>query len=354
MQSIMLLKIEETMKKLLNKLRKKKELPPSRITSDTVAEHRERILAGGRRFKYPIQYARHKLVINAIIISLVALIVVAAVGWWQLYPEQNTSEFFYRITKVIPVPVANVDGQSVPYSDYLMKYLSSVHYLEQKEQVSLKTDNGMRQIEYIKQQSMQDAIADAYALKLSKSLGVSISDSELESFLKNQRQSSNGEISEQTYNAVIMDYYNWTPAEYRQVTKSKLLRQKVAYAMDKDALSAINSVANAIKKDSKIDFKALATIISGQSSQKVVYGSSGLVPKTNQDGGLAAEAAKLQKNQTSTVIKSTMGDGYYAIRLIDINTTNVNYEYIRVPLTAFTNSLNAITKSGKVKKYISV
>lgn len=351
----MLLKLEENMKKLLHKLSKRKELPPSsRITSETVAEHREHILAGGRRFKYPIQYARHKLVINAIAISVLALVLVLAIGWFQLYKAQNTSEFMYRVTKVIPVPVASVDGQPVLYSDYLMKYLSSVHYLEQKEQVSIKTDNGKRQIEYIKQQSIQDAIADAYAVKLSKTLGVSVSDSELEGFLKAQRQSSDGEISEQTYNSVIMDYYGWSPSEFRYVTKNKLLRQKVAYAMDKVALGAANSAVSVLAIDSATDLKTLAATISTKANVKAVYGSSGWVPDTNQDGGLAIEAAKLQKLQISPVIKSTTGDGYYIIKLLDISGDKVSYEYVKVPLTAFTNALDKVISDKKVNKYIAV
>lgn len=337
---------------MLHKLRRKQDvLPPnSRITSETVAEHREKILAGGRRFKYPIQYARHKLVINAIIVSVVALIAVLTIGWWQLYKAQNTSEFMYRITKVLPLPVANIDGQTVLYSDYLMKYLSSVHYLEQKEQVSLKTDDGKRQIEYIKQQAMQDAIADAYAMKLAKKLNITVGDSELEGFLKEQRQSSDGEISEQTYNAVILDYYGWSPAEWRYITKNKLLRQKVAYAMDKDALVIANNALQAIKINSAIVFKDLAGTISGKSATKATYGTSGWVSKSNQDGGLSTEASKMTKSQTSLIIKSTTGKGYYIIRLLDINETKVSYEYIQVPLTAFANALDNVIKDSKAKK----
>jgi len=344
------------MKKLLHKLRRKKDIvPPSaRITSETVADHRERILAGGRRFKYPIQYARHKLVFNAIAISIIALIIVIAIGWWQLYKVQNTSEFMYRVTKVIPVSVANIDGQPVLYSDYLMKYISSAHYLEQKEQVSFKTDNGKKQLEYIKQQSMQDAIADAYAVKMAHKLNVAVSDIELEGFLKDQRQSSDGEISEQTYNAVILDYYGWSPSEYRYVTKIKLLRQKVAYEMDKNALDTINDAIKTLKENPAADFKGLAINISEKYGVKAVYGTSGWVPKTNQDGGLTIEATKLQKLQTSQVIKSTTGSGYYVIKLLDINDTKITYEYVQVPLTAFTQALDNIIAKHKVKKYISV
>lgn len=349
-------KINQNMNKILNKIIKRKQTVPipSRITNETVAQHREQILAGGRRFKYPIQYARHKLVFNAIIISLVSLIIVIVIGWWQLYPAQNTSEFMYRITKVIPVSVASVDGQPVLYSDYLMKYLSSVHYLEQKEQLSLKTSDGQRQVEYVKQQSLQDAIADAYAMKLAKGMGISVSDTELQGFLKSQRQSSSGEISEQTYNAVILDYYGWSPGEYSHATENKLLRQKVAYAMDKDAQAVVDSITSALKDNSGADFKALASSSVAVSSTKPVYGTSGWVPKDNQDGGLAIAASKLAKLQVSSAIKSSIGNGYYFIRLLDINDNQVNYEYIQIPLFAFTNSLNNIINSKKVDKYIKV
>ena len=85
------------MKKLLSKLpsRKKAQLqePEGRITNDTLAEHREKVLAGGRKFKYPVQYARHRLVRNTIIISVSALVLLMGLGWYTLYQAQNTSEF---------------------------------------------------------------------------------------------------------------------------------------------------------------------------------------------------------------------------------------------------------------------
>ncbi|MEI6228581.1 MAG: SurA N-terminal domain-containing protein [Candidatus Saccharibacteria bacterium] len=343
------------MKKLFNKLIKKPEEPESsRITSETLSRHRESILAGGRKFKYPIQYARHKLVINAIIISIIALILVAVVGWWQLYPSQNTSDFMYRITRVLPLPVAEVDRQPVLYGDYLMKYISSVYYLEQKEQVNLKTEDGKRQVLYIKQESMNDAISNAYAQKLADKLKLSISDVELETFLKAQRQSAEGEISQQTYDASTLEYLGWTPDEYRYSIKKDLLRRKVSYEVDKNASDVAQKAGDAIANNSAIDLKTLSSDLSTQTGLAVNYGASGLVPKSNQDGGLAMEAAKLSKGKASSVVKPTTGDGYYFVKLTDINDSQVNYEYIHIPLTEFVNQLKGVTDSGKVKKYISL
>lgn len=355
MPSIMLSKAKGIMKKLLRKLHRKEptQPPSSRITNETVAAHRERILAGGRRFKYPIQYARHRLVFNAIIISVAALVILAVIGWWQLYPAQNTSTFMYRVTKVLPLPVASVDGQPVPYSDYLMRYLSSVHYLEQKEQISLKTDDGKRQVDFIKQQAMQDSIADAYARKLAAIYKVTVSDAELQAFLIQQRQSSDGEVSVQTSNAVVLDYYGWTPDEYQYATKNTLLRQKVAFAVDDAASKKVQAIAAQLK-DPNANLQAIAAAAGGEGSAKVLYSAPGWVPKTNQDGGLALAASKLQKSQISSVVKSTTGDGYYFIKLLDSDNTRVSYEYIQIPLTTFKDDLAKLIAAGKVHEYISI
>lgn len=343
------------MKKLTAKLRRRsaEAESPQRITNDTLAEHRERVLASGRRFKYPLQYARHRLVFNAIIIGVSALILLAALIWSQLYWAQNTSDFIYRVTRVLPVPVAYVDGQPVLYSDYLMRLRSGLHYLEAKQQVNLTTQDGKRQVGYEKQQDMQKAVTVAYATKLAHQKNITISDTELQSYLDAQRQSSDGTASEETSDAVIMDYYGWSPSEYRYILRQALLLQKVSFAIDDQAGDLAQSVGVAATQPNA-DFKAIVDSTNKTGSIKLSYGQSGPVPKTNQDGGLATVAAKLQKGQVSDQIKSTNGDGYYYIRLLDSSNTQVNYEYIQVPLTALDAKITALRKAGKIDELITV
>lgn len=343
------------MKKVFNKIRRKKEPEaPGRITTETIAEHRERILAGGRRFKYPVQYARHKLVINAIIVGVAAIILLVTVTWWQLYLAQNTSDFMYRVTRVIPLPVAVVDGEPVRYSDYLMKYRSSIHYLQEKERLNLATEDGKRQSDFVKNEAMADAVADAYAAKLAREQNITVSNVELEEFLKQQRMSPDSEVPEATYEAVILDYYGWSPDEYREAMKSKLLRQKVAFAIDDKAQTATDDVANRIKEGST-DLRALAETINKANENSVTYGALGFLPKTNQDGGITAAAAKLKKGQISEAIRSTTGDGFYYIKVLDSNNTQVNYEYIQIPLTVFNERLRQIQSSGdRIDEYIAI
>lgn len=345
------------MKKSLTKLRDKlpsRDKPvQNRITNDTVAEHRERVLAGGKKFKYPIQYARHRLVINAIIIGISAVVLIVFIGWWQLYIAQNTSGFMYRVTRVLPVPVATVDGAPVRYSDYLMKYRSAEHYLRQKEQVSLTGDDGARQISYIKQQSMEDAVADAYAAKLARERGITVSDVELEEFLLAQRQSPDGEVSQRAYDAVILDYYGWSPDEYRHAMRAKLLRQKVAYSID-DAARADSEIVADILDSNSNNLRSIVDDFNDEAeTAHVLYAASGWVPRTNQDGGLSVVAASLQEDAVSDATMTLAGDGYYFIQLVDSSETQLSYEYIKVPLRAFTQRLVALEEGG-VRHYITI
>lgn len=342
------------MKKLtLKKFKSKKQEAPSRITNETVAEHRERILAGGRRFKYPMQYARHKLVINAIIIVLVALLALISVGWWQLYSVQNTSTFMYRVTRVLPLPVAAVDGEQVLYSDYLMYFNGSAHYLKQSEQVDLSTEDGKRQLDYIKRKSIDNVIADAYAVKLAREHDVKVTDADVDAVIEQGRTTTNGVISQDTYEASALSILGWTPAENREVIKNKLIRNAVSYEIDDVAKGNIEKVS-ALLQDKNADLDQVAKTVGGEGDAAVTSGVSGLVPNFNNDGGLSIAAAKLQVGQLSSVIKSTTGDGYYVVKLLEKTDSKISYAYIKIPLTVFDSKLVALKKDNKIKEYISI
>lgn len=342
------------MKKLINKVRRRKQplQPPARITNETVAEHRERILAGGRRFKYPVQYARHKLVFNTVIITISALIILTLVGWWQLYIVQNTNTFFYQVARILPLPVATVDGEQVRYGDYLMYLRSSLHYLRQSEQINLSTKDGQRQADFIKRQSMDNVIADAYAQKLARERGIVIKDSQIDQVIAQDRDTANGRISQEAYDASALTILNWLPNEYRQDAKSKLIRQEVAYAIDTYALKTQQQAAQLLAQSAELE--RVAEQLGGDGDGKVTVGTSGLVPLTNRDGGLSTAAAKLQPGQVSPVIKTTTGDGYYFVKLLEKTDTQINYAFLRVPLTELNKRLSAVKKDGKIKEYISI
>ncbi len=349
------------MKKPSLKLRKKVvEQPSSRITNETVAEHRERILAGGRRFKYPMQYARHRLVFNTIIISFVALVLIVALVWQQLYVAQNTGTFMYRVAKALPLPVASVDGESVRYSDYLMQYRFNIYYLEQKDKLNTSSEDGKRQVVYHKNQAMDKAVEYAYAAKLARENNISLTKDQIASLLEKQRHVGDVTVSKEAYDAVILDHYNWTPDEYEHELTNQLLLQEVTYKIDQSANKKKEAVALALK-DPQADFDKIAEAQGGKGVEIVSVGTSGLVLKNNRDGGLSEAAAKLTKGQVSGPIKPTAGqgkppagDGFYFIKLLDSTDTQLNYSFIRIPVTEFANKLKVVKEQGKVHNFITL
>lgn len=340
------------MKKLLSRRRRQKEALPARITNETVAEHREKILAGGRRFKYPMQYARHRLVLMTTLLTVTAIVVIGALGWWQLYAAQSSNTLLYRATQIIPVPVASVDGQMVRYSDYLMYYNSSIHFLQKSEQLNLSSEDGKRQTDFQKRQNLDIAIRNAYATKLAKELNITVTPEQLKRTNQEHLTMANGPISRETYNASTMNLLGWTPDEEQRSTKNQLVKNNVAYAVDDKARQKVEQAARLIAAPDA-DFDKVAAELGGEGSGKVSAGKR-LVPLINNDGGLTDAAGKLEKGQTSSVIRSTTGDGYYFVKLLEKTDTQLNYAYLSIPLTEFDNRLAGLRQAGKIKEYIKV
>jgi hypothetical protein len=346
------------MKRPTLKRAKKEPAAPSRITNETVAEHREQILAGGRKFKYPHQYERHKIVFNVIIIALVTVVLLGIIIWWQLYPAQNTSTFFYRVTRILPVPVANIDGTQVRYSDYLMSFSGSQHYLEQSERLNLKSEDGKRQIEYIKRQALDGAIADAYAAKVAREKNITVTDKQVSEVINASLTTVSGRISQDIYDDSTLSTLGYSAGEYRQIIRRSLIRQEVAYAIDDKANTAKKAAEALLTANPKPALADVAKQLQDK-GYAVQLGSTGsLVPKTNHDGGVTQEAAKLKAGELSAFFRSSDGsferNGYYVVQLVEANDKQVSYNYIRIPLTVLNEQLKTLAKNKKIQEYIDV
>ena len=345
------------MKKLLSeRLRRSKsaKAAPSRITNETVAEHREQILAGGRKFKYPIQYARHKLVINALIVATTSIILLLVISWWQLYIVQNSSDFMYRLTKVVPVPVAVVDGQQVPFDDYLSRFRFNEFWLNKYGEVKLGTADGDTQLKYVKRQVLNTAIEDAYAQKLAPTYKLTVTDDEVGQLIAAQRNTANGAISEDTYYSALQMTNGWTRDDLKTSLRRTILRNKVSFAFDSAATEQVKQAEVQVKSTSG-DFAKVATDMATSKGGTITAGQTGLLNRTSTFGGLAlSEVAKLEKGQVSGPIKASTDDGYYFVKIIEKTDTQVDFSYLRVPLTMFKAKLDELKKAGKIREYIHI
>lgn len=343
---------QEIMKKLTAKLRRTPVEPekPGRITNETVAEHREQILAGGRKFKYPVQYAKHRLVFNSVAIIVVALALLTLLTYYLLYFAQVNTKFMYRLTQLVPVPVASVDGQNVQYSEYLRKYRSDIFSLVQQEQINLKSADGKRQSEYYKRRELDNVTKEAYAAKLGEQRKIKVTRQEVDNFIT--RTVNSKSISLEAYEkTVLRNFYDWSLDDYRGIVKARLLTQKVSFAIDDVAKKRADDLAK--QASGGADFAALASASSDDEPTKINGGDAGTLPLDNQDpSGLIAAAKKLAPGQVSQPLQGN--DGYYIIKLIDKNDASVHFAQIKVDLTEFDKRFETVKKDKKIKEYIKV
>ena len=296
-----------------------------RITNETVAAHREEILAGGRKFKHPVQVSRRRVIINTIIVALVAALLLAAVAWQQLYIAQSSNNLLYRMTQIFPVPVASIDGELVRYSDYLVQYRGSKYYLGKYDEIRIDSDDGREQLKHIKRESLNRALVDTYAAKLARQHNITVSDQDVDTVIEQQRNTANGKISQETYDASSRMMYNWSPSDYRQAVRRSIVRARVAFAVDKTA-DELQRKAAGLVASSNGEFAKIATQLGGSGRSKPQVGDSGLINLASSYNGLAvSEIAKLEPGKPSGAIKSTTDSGYYFVKVNEKNDSKIRF-----------------------------
>jgi hypothetical protein len=163
-----------------------------------------------------------------------------------------------------------------------------MHYLRQSEQINLDSEDGKRQLAFQKRKNMDNVIAYSYARKLAHELHIEVTNARVDKVIDEDRNTSNGRISQETYDTSTLSLLGWTPEEYRQAAKDALIRQDVSYAIDTAAKQKQEAAANLLKQ-ADADLDKVAAQLGGQGDAKVTSGASGLVPKSNRDGGLSSK-----------------------------------------------------------------
>lgn len=317
---------------------------------EKVEERREEVLAQGRKFKYPMQYAKHKLIINTVIVSVVAIILMVVAGWAMLYKFQDTGNMIYRLTQVLPVPVAEVAGEQVRYSDYLMIYRSNLETAErQGGQLGEGEDAELVRQGY-KRAALDLAVEYAYALKLGKEMGITVSESEVDAAFDEHRKVGGVERSTESFLKIINDNFGMNRREYRRMLYLTLMRAKVAQAVDKSATETAGEIEKKLAENGGDLMK-----IAEELGASVEYEETGqLVDGMNVDGGRSDHAMNLEVGQVSEKFLSSNGDGFYYVKLIEKNDSQVNYNSLKINLTEFDLKIAELYDKGEVREYIEI
>lgn len=228
-------------KKPFSKLRRKKEedilenAKVPMITNDTIAEHREDILSGARRYIYPLQHSKRRIVFLSSMIFILTIISFFTYSLLSLYRFGDTSTLMYRVTQVVPFPIARVQGKFVTYENYLFELRHYTHYYENQQKLSFDTEEGKLQLTEFKKQAMDKVIDDAYVKKLAEDNGVSVDSQEVEREIAIVRDQNRLGASDQVFEDVLRDFWGWSVNDFKRSLRQQLLARKVASHLDTEA-----------------------------------------------------------------------------------------------------------------------
>ena len=328
------------------KLQRKKD--DKKTEQEKVEERREEVLARGRKFKYPLQWTKHRVVINTILIAVVTIAILVTSGWLALYQFGETGEMLFRITKILPIPVAQIDGENVLFSDYLMFYRSGMTSIERQSGQSVtEGDIETLRTEY-KRAALTEAEEYTYAMKLAKEFGLTVTNEEIASEFNKHLSIGGTERSEAGFMKIIEENFGLTKDEYERMIYLTLLRAKVEMAIDENA-SQIASRVETLLAENNGNYSSVADALGDQIEYQE---TGGMVSNQNIDGGRAAEASKLEPGEQSGRFVSINGDGYYFVKLIEKSDTEVNFVSIKVPFTEFNIRLAELRENDAVNEFI--
>lgn len=319
---------------------------PEQVTSDTVSKHRDEVLNKGRKFKYPFQHSKHRVAITSVAVVVASLLVLSLITGYQLYKRQSTTEFTSQVTRIIPFPVAKVDGNLTSYESYLFELRPSLYWLEQYGTTDLKSPDGKRQIEHYKKVSLDRALTNTIARDLAKQNNISVDESEVDASVS-RVQALGGNLDQ-----VIAEAYNYNVKDFRRLKSEAILRLKVAHALDKEAPKKAQKVVDEIKSGKS--FEDAAKEYSDDLETKQLGGDLGVVEKGKAKlrDEVSKAAFSLQPGQVSDVIPTENGD-YYIVKVTGkSDDTHVKASIIQIKVKDMDSYLKEYEKAGKVKRYI--
>lgn len=322
-----------------------------RITNETVAEHREQVIGSARRFIYPLQHSKKRIV--AISSSIFGALVIGFIVYimLSLYSFQTTSGFMYRVTQVLPLPVAKAGPSFVSYESYLFQLRHYMHYYQTQQSVDFASEAGKSQLKEYRKQALEQVVNYAYVSQLAKEHKVSVSDTEVDeavAILKEQnRLGDNNQVLED----VLREYWGWTLSDFKRELRQQLLAQKVVAVLDTESSNKAQQALGELQGGA--DF---ATVAKSYSSSQTVQDDGGeygaLLDSANRDVSpkILQTLQTLKPGEVSGVVNT--GAVLEIIKLIAIEDGKYRAAHISIELAPLTKYIDPLKEEKKPSYYI--
>lgn len=263
--------------------------------------------------------------------ALVALIVTITTFGVLIYKYKMSNRAVKIASRVVPYPVASVNGNvlynTVTYNDYLFE-LASIEKFYQSQNQDLTSEEGKAKLAQLKNDLITQLENNLLVEQQAKQMGVTVTSKEIDDQF-NQLVQNAGGIDK--VKSTLDKLYGWSVDDFKQKIRDSLLQQKVGNKITTDeSLNApTKKQAEDILKQIQGggDFAALAKQYS-QDGSAANGGDLGLFSKGQLDPDFEAAAFALQPGQTSGVVKTQYG--YHIIKVTDKQGDQVRASHILI------------------------
>ena len=324
------------------------------ITNETIAARREEVLSSARKYIYPLQASKNRIVKLSIGILIAAIIIFFGFCTLELYKFQSTSSFIYGVTKVIPFPVALVDNRYfVSYNSYLFELRHYMHYYETQQNVNFSTPAGEQRLSVFKQRSLDQALQNAYIEQLAQQNHLSVSSDDINNAVALVRSENRLGANDQVFQNVLSEFWGWTMDDFKRELSQELLSQMVVNKLDTATHQRADQALTELKQGA--DFGTLAKQVSDDSSTRSNGGDYGiLISKSNTDIApqIISELFQLQPGQYSGIINT--GYSLEIVKVLSVQGSEVQAAHISFNFQPITNFTNPLENTEKQHVFIHV
>lgn len=349
-------KVKETAKKPLDKIRRKKPDPVEGvklpyITNDTIAEHREEVLAGARKYIYPLQHSRRRIIWISLTIFIVTAVAFFVYSALSLYKFQNTSVFMYRVTQIIPFPIARAQGRFISYESYLFELRHYMHYYENQQKLNFDTEEGRAQLEEFKKQAMDQVINDAYVKHLASQHGISVTNHEVDQEIAIVRHQNRLGANDEVFEDVLRDFWGWSVNDFKRALRQQILARKVASRLDRDAHTKATSILEELRGGK--DFAEVAQTYSDDDATKANGGDYGIeIDQANRD--IPARVTEAIFRQTPGQYSEVIDTGYSLeiVKTLSIENGKARAAHIQVNIKDISEYVAELRETSPPREYV--
>lgn len=324
-----------------------------RITNETVAAHREEVLSTARKYIYPLQHSKHRIVIISVTLFLIMIVTFFTYTTLALYRFQASSTFVYRVTQVIPFPIARTGGSFIAYENYLFELRHYMHYYENQQELDFDSEAGQKQLAEYKRRALEKIVNDAYIRQLAEQNDISVSNQEVEDQLKIVRAQNRLGSNEDVFEDVLRQFWGWSVDDFKRSLRQQILTQKVLAKLDTETNQRAQTALQEIRTGA--DFAEAAKKYSDDLATKESGGEFPfMVSRTTPD--LTAQTTdtlfRLEPGQVSDIIN--IGYALEIVKTLEKNQDRVRGAHILFNFQDINAYINDLKERQPARTYISL